>query len=83
MATNTDRKAFIKSMLRRGHEGMKLKYIGEVHQQELLEAGSEFYESRVKGDEICKEFHKFEIVTGRLKGVPLVCQWRLRPEPSY
>jgi hypothetical protein len=41
MATNAHkkahRKAFIQSMLQRGHEGMKLKYIGRVYDEELLE----------------------------------------------
>lgn len=80
MATNADRKAFIQIMLQRGHEGMKLKYIGRVYDEELLEVGSEFYKSRVKGDELCKEFHQFEVLQGRHKGIPIVCQWRLRPE---
>ena len=71
----TSRNNFIKSITQRKN----VKYIGQVHQEDLSTDSYEFYMSRVKGDEICIEFHLFEMLMNSIE-VPMVLQFRLREE---
>lgn len=69
--TMTHRNEFIKRITQQH----KAKYIGQVDEEDLPADRREFFFSKVKGDEICIEFHQFDMV-----GIPMVFQFRLRDE---
>jgi hypothetical protein len=76
---NKSRAAFIKAFQMQ-HGGKKvLKHIKQVNEQDLPADCVEFHKSKVKGDEICIEYHHFEVFQGPKKGMQVLGQWRLRP----
>ena len=76
---DASRKAFIKAFQMQ-HGGKKvLKHIGQINEQDLPADCQEFHKSKVKGDEICIEYHHFNVAQGPKKGMQVLGQWRLRP----